>query len=257
MNAKSKSIRVMVVGESWVKHTVHLKGFDQFHSTEFEEGATRFLNILKETGLDVTYVRAHEVSSHFPSSIEELKKFDVIVISDIGSNSFLLTDATFLKSKRVPNLLRLVSEFVQGGGGLVMVGGYLSFTGIDGRARYGMSPLAEVLPVSLLDHDDRIEVPEGLNATVVDGDHPALGQATSDWPILLGYNRFRAKAGSTTLVEHGEDPILVVGQFGRGRTVAFASDLAPHWAPREFLEWSYYPSLWSSIVNWAGSAESL
>ena len=67
----------MVVGESWVKHTVHLKGFDQFHSTEFEEGATRFLNILKETGLDVTYVRAHEVSSHFPSSIEELKKFVV------------------------------------------------------------------------------------------------------------------------------------------------------------------------------------
>lgn len=38
-----------------------------------------------------------------------------------------------------------------------MIGGYLSFTGIDGRARFGMSPLASVLPVTMLDRDDRIQ----------------------------------------------------------------------------------------------------
>lgn len=257
MNGKNRIIRVLVVGESWVKHTVHLKGFDQFHSTEYEEGATLFLNVLEESGMDVTYIRAHEVSTRFPSSSEELKEFDVVLISDIGSNSFLLTDETFLKSRRAPNLLRLISDFVHNGGGLVMVGGYLSFTGFDGRARYGMSPLSDVLPVNLLEYDDRIEIPEGFIASVTDGAHPALGQATSNWPILLGYNRFKAKVGSDTIVKHGEDPILVVGSFGSGRTVAFASDLAPHWAPKEFLEWNHYSSLWSAIVNWAGSSGSL
>lgn len=28
--------------------------------------------------------------------------------------------------------------------------------------------------------------------------------------------------------------------FGGGRTAAFASDLAPHWAPQEFLDWPGY-----------------
>ncbi|WP_234027797.1 glutamine amidotransferase, partial [Pseudonocardia dioxanivorans] len=29
-------LRVLVAGESWIKHTIHMKGFDQFHSTEYE-----------------------------------------------------------------------------------------------------------------------------------------------------------------------------------------------------------------------------
>ncbi|WP_308194468.1 glutamine amidotransferase, partial [Pseudonocardia kujensis] len=35
----SAPLRVLVAGESWIKHTIHMKGFDQFHSTEYEEGA--------------------------------------------------------------------------------------------------------------------------------------------------------------------------------------------------------------------------
>jgi uncharacterized membrane protein len=45
---------------------------------------------------------------------------------------------------------------------------------------------------------------------------------------------------------------LVVGEYGRGRTAAFASDCAPHWAPPEFVEWPDYAELWSSIILWAG-----
>ncbi|MEN3300228.1 glutamine amidotransferase, partial [Pseudonocardia acidicola] len=37
-------LRVLVAGESWIKHTIHMKGFDQFHSTEYEEGAGVFLD---------------------------------------------------------------------------------------------------------------------------------------------------------------------------------------------------------------------
>ncbi|MGE4482415.1 glutamine amidotransferase [Acidocella sp.] len=153
MSITESSIKVLFVGESWVKHTIHMKGFDQFHSTEYEEGAGYFLHCMDDAGFDVTYIRGHEVSLRFPRSAEEINKFDVVVISDIGSNSFLLPDETFLKSEKSPNRLGLVADFVKRGGGLVMIGGYLSFTGIDGKGRYGMSPLAEVLPVTLLPYD--------------------------------------------------------------------------------------------------------
>lgn len=246
-------LRVLVAGESWIKHTVHMKGFDQFHTTEYEEGAGVFLAALAESGFEVTYIRAHEISARFPKSVAELEAFDVVVLSDIGSNSFLLSDETFLRSERTPNKLGVLAEYVLGGGGLVMVGGYMSFTGIDGRARYGMSPLASVLPVTMLDHDDRIERPEGVEACFDAPEHPVLGGTPAQWPALLGYNRIAAKPGATVVARADSDPLLVTGTAGSGRTVAFASDLAPHWAPPEFVQWPHYRQLWASILAWAGA----
>ena len=252
----STALKVLVAGESWIKHTVHMKGFDQFHTTEYEEGAGVFLDALGASGFAVTYVRAHEISARFPRTAAELDAFDVVVLSDIGSNSFLLPDETFLRSERSTNRLAELAEWTRRGGGLVMIGGYMSFAGIDGRARYGMSPLASVLPVTMLDHDDRIEVPEGLKTEVVAPEHAVLGGTSPEWPMLLGYNRVVAKPEATVVARSGEDPLLVVGEAGAGRAVAFTSDLAPHWAPPEFLRWSCYQQLWASILSWAGSVRS-
>ena len=243
-----QALRVLVVGESWIKHTVHMKGFDAFHSTEYEEGAGVFLDSLKASGFDVTYIRAHEITAAFPTSVEEFEAFDVVVLSDVGANSFLLCDETFLRSEISVNRLALLAEYVEGGGGLVMVGGYMSFTGIDGRARFGQSPLARVLPVEMLDHDDRVETPEGLEATFDAPGDPVLGGTPPQWPPLLGYNRVRAKPGSTVVARFGADPLLVTGPAGAGVAVAFMSDLAPHWAPPEFVRWKHYRQLWASIL---------
>ncbi len=252
MSAKERSaLRVLTVGESWIKHTVHLKGFDQFHTTEYQEGAGVFLAALASAGFDVTYIRAHEVSSRFPTTRAELDQYDVVVLSDIGSNSFLLCDETFLRSERTVNRLALLSEYVMDGGGLLMIGGYMSFSGIDGRARYQATPLAAVLPVVVMDRDDRVEMPEGLTATFGEPGHAALGGTPPAWPILLGYNQLQAKAGATVIAEHKGDPLLTVKTVGKGRSVAFASDVAPHWAPPEFMSWPHYAALWSSIVRWA------
>jgi uncharacterized membrane protein len=252
MSDTKSPLHVLVVGESWIKHTVHLKGFDQFHTTEYEEGAGVFLGALADSGFKVTYIRAHEVSSRFPKTKDSIDQFDVVVLSDIGSNSFLLCDETFLRSERTPNRLSVLADYVERGGGLVMVGGYMSFSGIDGRARFGMSPLATVLPVNMLDHDDRIEVPEGLTPTVKVPNHPVIGGTSGEWPPLLGYNRVVAKPDSTVVAQVRGDPLLVVGSVGAGRAVAFTSDLAPHWAPPEFLSWPHYRQLWASIITWTG-----
>ena len=166
---------VLVVGESWIKHTVHLKGFDQFHTTEYAEGGGEFLSALTTSGYVYDYIRAHEVSGRFPTTLDQLQQYDVVVLSDIGANSFLLTDEVFLRSEVSVNRLGLIVDYVRAGGGLVMVGGYMSFSGIDGRARYGMSPLADVLPVTMLPYDDRVETPDGLAPQVDIPDHPVLG----------------------------------------------------------------------------------
>ena len=62
--------------------------------------------------------------------------------------------------------------------------------------------------------------------------HPILDGVPAPWPALLGYNQVTAKPDAEVLVRCGADPLLVVGSHGAGRSAAFTSDCAPHWARR-------------------------
>lgn len=244
-------MRALLVGESWHQVIIHQKGIDQFHTSAYEEGAEDFERAVLAEGIDLDWMRAHDVPARFPFTEEELAGYDVVVISDIGANSFLLAPEVTAHSQSTPNRLQTLRAWTRGGGGLVMVGGYLSFAGIDGRARFGDSPLADVLPVEIGPHDDRVERPEGVVAEAVAAGHPILEGIDEPWPPVLGYNRLVAGAGAQTLAQFDHDPALVVGEAGNGRSVAFASDLAPHWAPPAFVGWSHYARLWSNLLRWA------
>ncbi|MFN8521006.1 MAG: glutamine amidotransferase [Chloroflexota bacterium] len=246
----AKPLTILLVGESWFTYSVHQKGFDTFQTAEYTEGATDFIDALRTLGDEVRHIPAHRVDADFPVDPSGLDGVDVAVLSDVGANTFLLGKATFGRSELVPNRLESLATWVRGGGALLMVGGYMSFSGIDGKARYGRSPLADVLPVTISDHDDRTEVPEGFVPLVVEPTHPALARVPTTWPRLLGYNQLTAKADATVLVTRGDDPILTVGVCGAGRSAAFAPDLAPHWAPPEFVAWPAYPRLWQSLLEW-------
>jgi uncharacterized membrane protein len=116
-----------------------------------------------------------------------------------------------------------------------------------------MSPLADALPVEIARSDDRIEEPEGVNP-IVAKDHAVLKGIDGDWPYFLGYNQFKAKAGSDVLLSVGDDPFLVVGQHGKGRVGAFASDCSPHWGSPEFMAWRHYATFWSQLAGWLADA---
>jgi len=135
-----------------------------------------------------------------------------------------------------------------------MAGGYLTYQGIDAKGQYAGSAAEEALPVTLARDDDRIEMPQGAEPVVVEASHPILkGVPAGQWPSLLGYNRVTAKSGASLIAKTGSDPLLVAGQFGKGRGVAFTSDCAPHWAPPAFLDWPGYAPLWNGIAEWASS----
>ncbi|MET0772294.1 MAG: glutamine amidotransferase [Candidatus Limnocylindrales bacterium] len=244
------SLSVLLVGESWFTYSIHQKGFDTFETAEYTEGAGEFIAALRGLGHEVRYIPSHRVDVEFPTDANGLEGIDVVVLSDVGANTFLLGKATFTRSEVVPNRLEMLAAWVREGGALLMIGGYMSFSGIDGKARYGRSPLAAVLPVIVADHDDRTEVPEGFVPEVREPGHPALAGVPAAWPRVLGYNRVEPRDGSTVLVARGDDPILVVGEHGAGRCAAFTPDLAPHWAPPEFVSWDAYGRLWQSLLGW-------
>lgn len=128
------STKVLLVGESWTTSETHYKGFDQFGSVHFHTGATPLLNAMKDSAFDIDYMTAHDAAEGFPFEMEGLAAYDIIILSDIGANTFLLPPDVWLRSKCVPNRLRLLKDWVAQGGNLIMMGGYFSFQGIDGKA---------------------------------------------------------------------------------------------------------------------------
>ena len=245
--------KVLLVGESWVSSSTHFKGFDFFSSTYYATGGDFLLEALGSAGLQVKHQPSHEAAKSFPFELGKLQEYDVVILSDIGANTLLLPPEVFLEGKRVPNRLALIKEYVSQGGGLVMAGGYLSFQGIYGTARYHRTPIEEVLPVSMLAIDDRIERPEGVNPKVVKQDHPITEGLDGTWPYLLGFNEVKATERADVLAVVGEYPLLVAGSFGKGRAVAWTSDVGPHWCPKDFIDWSGYGKLWERIVAWAAA----
>ncbi len=193
--------KALLLGESWTTHMIHQKGFDSFTTTEYVEGGKEYAEALRSDGWEVDHMPAHAIETAFPADLEALGAYDLVVISDVGANTFLLTRAVFNTSVSEPNRLGLLREYVLGGGGLLMVGGYLSFSGVDAKAGYAASPIGDLLPVRVLEVDDRAEHPEGAAVKVLRPDHPAIGPTGEDWPDLLGFNRTEPKAAAEVLAE--------------------------------------------------------
>jgi uncharacterized membrane protein len=247
--------KVLLVGESWMSSAAHYKGFDSFGSTTFHLGAKPPVDALADSPFELTYMPAHEAVEGLPFDLDGLRRYQAIMLSDIGANSLLLPPAVWLHGRPTPNRLKLLRQWTEEGGGLVMIGGYLSFQGIDGKARWRATPVEDALPVTCLPYDDRLETPSGFRA-VLHGQHPILEGLKGEWPVLLGANEVRLKTDRSTSVlatlpdDEGGHPLLVAGACGKGRSVAWTSDIGPHWLPETFSTWPGYKRIWLNILSW-------
>jgi uncharacterized membrane protein len=161
--------------------------------------------------------------------LEELKNFDVIFFDDFSHRAYFN-----------PVYLERVREFVRDGGGLAMFGGSRSFD----SGGYGDSALREVLPVEL-DGKGSYQSPGAVNAVLTPAGkgHPITRlvpdpkgneEAWKQLPPLTGLNQVRGVRGETLLTSGGEGgsagaPLLAVGRYGKGRTLALMSDDAWRW----------------------------
>jgi uncharacterized membrane protein len=179
--------------------------------------------------------------------------FDLFLIENIDATAFRAED------------LRALGQAVEQGRGVMMIGGYHSF----GPGGYYSTELRDVLPVEMgrferqeldplgpISTDLHLEPPQGLPLVPV-RPHPItrLGlpeendEVWSRLPPLRGANRLRTKDASQVLVESsGGDPILVAGEYGQGRTLAFAGDSTRLWW--QYGRESEHKRFWRQVVLW-------
>jgi len=158
-------------------------------------------------------------------------------------NAFILSD--YPRERFQPGQLETIRNAVNNGTGLVMFGGWESYYGLLGE--YHDTVLADVLPVTMLRADDRRNFSQGVLLSPVQP-HPILDHLPWETPPLVGgLNELTAKPDAKVLLnglplsiqkngsqfDFGLDPqtypMLVIGEYGKGRTAALATDVAPHW----------------------------
>lgn len=251
----NSNLRVLLAGESWVTHTIHIKGMDTFTQSGYGDGSGWLRSAVENGGGTFTHMPSHEALTKFPKSVDELSKYDVVILSDIGANTLLLHPDTAVDSKPTPNRLKVVEDYVKQGGGLVMIGGYMTFQGIQGMARYSGTPVEAALPVKISQVDDRVEVPEGFCPTVVKPIHEILDGLPEQFPMMLFHNDVELKDGARELLEKDGSVILAVWEYGLGRSAAFTPDVAPHGATPDFLNWDRFDEFWGNLFTWVANLQ--
>lgn len=195
---------------------------------------------------------------------QQLRSFDVVFLQNFNY-------APYGMSVYLPEIKRYVEE----GGGLAMIGGDLSFS----TGGYAHTPVAEVLPIELLDEGSPEAIslaPFSFRPTSVGRSHPITAlsldpqESGTRWqalPPLEGANGVaRARPGAQVLAVHptlkGSDgqpmPILSIGEFGKGRSLAFGSDSSWRWgfgaalAPSQAAEVGQraYQRFWENAIRW-------
>lgn len=181
-----------------------------------------------------------------------LEEYDVLIFSDIEAKLFQLAPSFFDREKfgkkilTFPDRIRLTLDAVKDGKRVMFLGGWYSFTGEQGKAGWGRTPLAEILPVRCLDNEDLIESTEGFTTSVTKAGKTIYKNIDFEtMPPILGYNKTLLKKEANVLLKVKEtgDPLVVVSQFGQGRVFAYMSDPAPHWGCN-FVFWDKYHDFW-------------
>jgi uncharacterized membrane protein len=194
-----------------------------------------------------------------PGRYEEiLQEYDVVVFSDVEAKNFQLDPSFFDRSRfgkqplTFPDRVRLTVDALHRGTHMMFLGGWLSFNGEMGKGGWGRTQLREILPVECLPYEDLRESTEGFRGQAVAGDHPILqGIDLGGMPPILGYNIVRPRPECEVIAAWAgtADPMFAAGRFGKGRSLAYTSDPAPHWGCN-FVYWDQYAKLWTNAVDW-------
>lgn len=211
---------------------------------------------LEEGGHEVASIPTWDFYILEPGEWEKiLDEYDIIIFSDVEAKNFQLAPQFFnhrifgTKILTFPDRVRLTVEAAKAGTHFCFLGGWLSFNGEMGKGGWGRTGLKEILPVECLEYEDLVESTEGFTPSNVKSDHPSIaGIDMSTMPPILGYNKVKAKAESVVAAEWSTgDPLLVFGQCGKGKSLAYTSDPAPHWGCN-FIFWENYSAFWQGAI---------
>jgi uncharacterized membrane protein len=185
-----------------------------------------------------------------------LDEYEVIVFSDVEGKLFQLCPDFFNRDefgKKIltyPDRLRLTLNAVRAGKGLMLLGGWYSFTGEIGKGGWGRTLLREAMPVKCLDFEDLVESTEGFYPEITPEGKKIFGDSFDNIPPILGYNQTNEIPEGKVLirVKGTGDPLVAVRQQGQGKVLAYTSDPAPHWG-LNFVYWKHYNDFWLKCLS--------
>lgn len=210
--------------------------------------------LLFHPGLSKAGGGSKDYIKQFPAGIEELSKYDVVFLGDVGIGGGQLTEED----------CRLLKGLVEHqASGLVFMPGW------QGRQFDLMeTELADLCPV-LLDAGQpggwgsrtpsRFELTEQGRRSLLTKLADTPEENVQVWEDLPGFqwhaSVIRAKAGSEVLAVHGDSanefgrlPLLVTRTFGAGKVLFMGTDGAWRW--RKGVEDRYHYRFWGQVVRW-------
>jgi len=196
-----------------------------------------------------------------PATLDEWKKFDVIIIGDL--------DSSFLSRPQQA----MIEQATADGAGLLMIGGQSNF----GPGGYKDTAIEKALPVLVGEASAGQDYNEFVPQLGPDGlGHPAMEQldqwfggvggktpAAKNLPALRGNVIVgNAKTGAQVLLVHPgkagpPEIVLATARYGKGRSAAFTADTTFLWYQALWDEGqnSPYNRFWGQLVRWLAGAD--
>jgi uncharacterized membrane protein len=193
----------------------------------------------------------NELANGFPTKAEELFVYDGLIIGSSEANYF------------TPAQQQLIRDFAdRRGGGVLFLGGRFGLS--DGG--YTRSPLAEMMPVKLpasekaffRDYSTAVLSSAGKDSSIcrlVEG----RAQNIERWkkmPQIANYQEVGdPKPGALTLLEvtpagKRPSPLLVIENFGRGRTGVLATGGTWRWQMQQDVKDMTHEIFWQQLLRW-------
>jgi len=178
-----------------------------------------------------------------PTGADDLNSFKLLIIGDLPADRFNREQ------------LAAVAEFVENGGSVLMIGGISNY----GAGRWHMSPLAPVFPAEMTPHDGMREGPLKISAAPEESDHPVLAlsdvwaESSAIWnllPPLPGVNKVRfTRPAARVLLSAGDSPLLMVQEYGKGRSALFTADMTWQWILKS-NQGEAHKKFWRNLATW-------
>lgn len=210
--------------------------------------------LLFHPGLDKVGGGSQDYIKVFPEEIEDLSKYDVVFLGDVGLEDNQLTTA---QCELIKGLIEHQAS------GLVLMPGWQGrqFSLLD-------TPLAELYPV-VLDGGQpggwgsrtpgRFELTERGRSSLLTKLADSQAENVQVWEDLPGFQWYapvvRSTAGCEVLAVHGDTsnqygrlPLLVTRTYGAGKVLFMGTDGAWRW--RKGVEDKYHYRFWGQVVRW-------
>lgn len=250
MNVDPRRPRILYVeGEPrWEYKFIH-------RAIAYEDPSLRMVTILRTTQNKIYRQGTEtpdELKDGFPTKVEDLFAFDGLIIGSVEANWFTDTQQ------------ELIKEFVdRRGGGVLFLGGRFGLS--DGG--YKQPPFDEILPVTLPSSKMTYypQTPAYVELTGagrdslicrLDDNPDANVQRWKKLPYLMNYqDAGTPKRGALVLAEalpssKGQLPLLIIQNYGRGRTAVFATGGSWRWQMQQPVGDKSHEMFWQQLLRW-------